>query len=413
MSKKLGDLLVEQGRVTPLELQEALRAQRIFGGSLGTHLLQFGFLTEAELGAALEEVHGVPAVSRAELLAALPGLFALLPVDFARRHRALPFRIEGDALHLALQNPADSLALHEAAFLTGYRVVPHVAPEAVIRDALTSQLRGEPPGGTAPAPPAASGPGAPPPDVTTGPMRAASPPAAASAAPAAARPPAAAVDTNPVVVTRRGPPRTAVPPAPAPGPEPVEEEESPTAALHHPVAARGASAERPEGDGGDPLAETGRRLAAATTRDEVLAVALDEMASHFPRVCAFAIRGREAMLWRSSGLPRTPTRPVAIPLDESSILAFPDDGPVLRYGPVAATPANQDLYILLGGRIPRVVLVVPVQVKKRTVVVLYGDDPDGTAPPPDFVRVRRLAALTAWALEAVILRGKILRASGA
>ena len=408
MSRKLGDLLVEQGRITPLELQEALRAQRIFGGSLGTHLLQLGFVSEAELGSALDRVHGVPAVSRAELLSAAPEVFALLPTDFARRHRAMPFRVEGDELHLALQNPADTLALHEAAFLTGFRVVPHVAPEAVIRDALAAHLRLDPGAGpaTGGAVPAA---GPPPRDVTTGPMRAADRQAAAVRPPPTPPPPGAAIDTNPVVVT----------PAASPGRpgggrglrEPPDDEESPTAALRHPAAAGGASA-RSGAAADDPLAEVGRRLSAATSRDEVLAVALDEMAAHFPRACAFAVRGHEALLWRSAGLPRTPTRPIAIPLDESSVLSFPDDGPAVRYGPVAATPSNQDLYILLGGRIPRVALVVPVQVKKRTVVVLYGDDPEGTSRPPDFVRVRRLAALTAWALEAVILRGKILRESG-
>lgn len=394
MSKKLGDLLVEQGRITPLELQEALRAQRIFGGSFGTHLLQLGFVTEAELGCALEEVHGVPAASRAELVTAPPEVFALLPTDFVRRHRAMPFRVEGDALHLALQNPADTLALHEAAFLTGCRVVPHVAPEAVIRDALAAHLRLD-----AASPPTR--------DVTTGPMRAAVPPRPAPPG----RTPGAPVDTNPVVVkpARSGP---AVPEADRPRPAPLDEEESPTASLGHPAAASGITA-RLDAEGSDALAEAGRRLAAAMTRDEVLAVALDEMAALFPRACAFAVRGPEALLWRSKGLPRTPTRPIAIPLDETSVLSFPDEGAALRYGPVAATPSNQDLYILLGGRIPRVALVVPVQVKRRTVVVLYGDDPDGTSRPPDFARVRRLAALTAWALEAVILRGKILRESGA
>jgi hypothetical protein len=406
VSKKLGDLLVEQGRITPLELQEALRAQRIFGGSLGTHLLQLGFVSESELGAALEVVHGVPAVGRAALLTAPPGVFALLPADYTRRHRALPFRVEGDELHLALQNPADTLALHEAAFLTGFRVVPHIAPEAVIKDALAAHLRLD----------ADAAPGGPPVrDVTTGPMHAAGPSRPDRAPDPPGRPPAAAVDTNPVVVSRARPP--APPPGalspPAAPPEPLDDEESPTAALRHPAAAHGAIA-GPAGPGpGDPLAEVGRRLAAASSRDEVLAVALEEMAAHFPRVCAFAVRGREAVLWRSAGLPRTPSRPIAIPLDESSVLAFPDEGPAVRYGPVAATAANQDLYILLGGRIPRVALVVPVQVKKRTVVVLYGDDPEGTSRPPDFVRARRLAALTAWALEAVILRGKILRESGA
>ena len=379
MSRKLGDLLVEQGRITPLELQEALRAQRIFGGSLGTHLLQLGSVSEAELGNALEQVHGVPAVGRAELLTAAPEVFALLPTDYARRHRAMPFRVEGDELYLALQNPADTLALHEAAFLTGFRVVPHVAPEAVIRDALAAHLRLDP----------------------------SATPAAPGAAHAAARP-ARDAATGPDGARHR------------PGgaarfrglSERADDEESPTAELGH-ASVGSVATGRAGAAPGDPLAEAGRRLAAATTRDEVLAVALDEMAALFPRACAFAVRGREALLWRSTGLPRTPTRPIAIPLEESSVLSLPDDGPAMRYGPVASTPANQDLYILLGGRIPRVALVVPVQVKKRTVVVLYGDDPEGTSRPPDFVRVRRLAALTSWALEAVILRGKILRESGA
>ncbi len=412
MSRKLGDLLVEQGRITPLELQEALRAQRIFGGSLGTHLLQLGFVSESELGTALETVHGVPCVGRAELVTAAPEVFALLPADYARRHRALPFRVEGDELFLALQNPADTLALHEAAFLTGFRVVPHVAPEAVIRDALAAHLRLDLASAATtsarapmPAPPVQ--------DVTTGPMRATDRQARALSPSPAIRPPGAAVDTNPIVVASGTPPHArAGAGVEGPAGEAPDDEESPTAALRHPVTASGATG-RSSSAAPDPLADVGRRLASATTRDGVLAVALAEIAAHFPRACAFALRGDEAVLWSSSGLPRPPTRPIAIPLDETSVLSFADDGPVVRYGPVAATPSNQDLYILLGGRIPRVALVVPVQVKKRTVVVLYGDDPEGTSRPPDFVRVRRLAALTSWALEAVILRGKILRESGA
>jgi hypothetical protein len=412
VSRKLGDLLVEQVRITPLELQEALRAQRIFGGSLGTHLLQLGFVSEAELGSALEQVHGVPAVSRAELLTAAPEVVAMLPTDYARRHRALPFRVEGDELHLVLQNPADTLALHEAAFLTGFRVVAHVAPEAVIRDAIAAHLRLDP-GAATPATGAVSASAPPVQDVTTGPMRASDRQAAAARPVPLALRASAPIDTNPVVVTPVGPPaRPSASAGERERPGAPDDEESPTAALRHPAAASGATA-RPDAGAGDPLADVGRRLAAATTRDEVLEIVLDELASHFPRACAFAVRGREAILWRSTGLPRTPTRPIAIPLDESSVLSFPDDGPALRYGPVAATSSNQDLYILLGGRIPRIALVIPVQVKKRTVVVLYGDDPEGASPPPDFVRVRRLAALTAWALEAVILRGKILRESGA
>ncbi len=384
MPKKLGELLVEEGRVTPLELQEALRAQRIFGGSLGSHLLQLGVISEEELAAALERIHGLPSVGRGELLAASRAVRALLPADFVRRHRAIPFRVENDELHLAMQCPADTIALHEAAFLTGYRVVPHVAPEAVLRDAIAAHQRNA--------------------TATTGPMSAAAA-ARRSAPPSRGVDPAR--DTNPVVVTPRPPGAPHPGPAlhPPEPPAPISEEESPTAELHGSPATDARA-------GSSALAVTGRRLADAGTRDEVLGIALDEIAACFPRACVFAIRGREALLWDSRGLPRTPGRPLAIPLDESSILCAPEGSAELRYGPVAATASNQDFYLLLGGKFPRVALVAPVPVRQRTVVVLYGDDPAGTAAPPDFARLRRMSALVAWALESVILRGKILRESG-
>lgn len=394
MPRRLGELLVEEGRITPVELQEALRAQRIFGGSLGTHLLQLGVIDEEDLGSALARVHALPAAARAELLAAPPAVRALLPSDFVLRHRAIPFRLENDELHLAMQNPADSLALHEAAFLTGYRVVPHVAPEAVLRDAISSFQRNvDPPSFRAVA---ATARGRAPLDVTTGPMSAAAAARRSAASPRGADP---SRDTNPVVVTPGSPSRGRAAPR-----TDSSAEESPTAELHGPAA---------EGSGDGALAATGRRLAAARSRDEVLAIALDEISACLPRACVFAIRGREAILWRSRGLPRSPARPITIPLDESSVLAAPEGSAELRYGPVAMTASNQDLYMLLGGKIPRVALVVPIPVRQRTVLVLYGDDPDGTAPPPDFARTRRLAALLSWALEATILRGKILRESGA
>lgn len=136
MARKLGEILVQEGLINPSQLEAALVAQRQEGGALGSHLMALGFLTEEELAPALAKVYGVPAVLTPDLLAAPPEVVALLSADYSRRHRAFPFRIEGRFLHLALQNPADLLAVDEAAFLTGFAIRRTVATEAAILTAL-------------------------------------------------------------------------------------------------------------------------------------------------------------------------------------------------------------------------------------------------------------------------------------
>ncbi|RMG44987.1 MAG: hypothetical protein D6718_08720 [Acidobacteria bacterium] len=141
MARMLGELLVASGRLTEDQLAEALRTQSLFGGPLGAHLMQLGFVDDTGLAEALAELHGVAPVTRAELAEAPPDVLALVPAAFARRHRVLPFRRDEEGLHVALENPGDSLALKEVSAITGLPVVPHVAPEAVLRQALAALER--------------------------------------------------------------------------------------------------------------------------------------------------------------------------------------------------------------------------------------------------------------------------------
>lgn len=136
MARKLGETLVARGAITEKQLIEALRTQRIFGETLGSTLLRLGAVKEDELGQALALMHDVPAATRFDIEQTAPEVVALVSAEFAKRHRALPFRVDGDRLCLALQNPADSLAIHEAAFLTNFDIVVHVAPEAILKEAL-------------------------------------------------------------------------------------------------------------------------------------------------------------------------------------------------------------------------------------------------------------------------------------
>lgn len=162
-----------------------------------------------------------------------------------------------------------------------------------------------------------------------------------------------------------------------------------------------------------PLAGVGRALAVARQRDEVLTLLLKELSAHMPRSVLFLWKKDHAVAWRAKGVALPSSGPLQIDLRAASVLDSIRNGQLFHYGPVEMTAANEDLFTVLGGAAPRVALVLGVVVKTHPVVALYGDDPDGDAPPPDFQVMKQLSSLGSWALEALVLRRKILRESGA
>ena len=53
--RRLGDIIVERGLVTPDQLEEALRVQRTTGGKLGEVLVELGFMTRVGLAGVITE----------------------------------------------------------------------------------------------------------------------------------------------------------------------------------------------------------------------------------------------------------------------------------------------------------------------------------------------------------------------
>ena len=86
--KKLGELLVEREWVTRDQLTQALRHQQVFGGRLGTCLLELTLLSEDRLTKALSDQVGVPAVTQDDLrvIPTTPEL----PAKLDCRLRAIP-----------------------------------------------------------------------------------------------------------------------------------------------------------------------------------------------------------------------------------------------------------------------------------------------------------------------------------
>jgi len=140
---KLGQLLVARGWITVQQLTRALQTQNSVGGRVGTCLLEMEVLGEDLLARSLSEQLGVPAAVIEDLRGIPEEVLRLIPEKLARRCRAIPFRVAGGRLDIAMQDPRNLVCQDEIAFACGRRVKVHVLHELRIYEALQRYYREE------------------------------------------------------------------------------------------------------------------------------------------------------------------------------------------------------------------------------------------------------------------------------
>ncbi len=142
--ENLGKVLREMKVITQTQLNNALADQKRTGRYLGRILLDKGVIKAKDYTMALCRLHGLPF---ADLTKQKPQKAAveLLPENVARRNRMIPFRIEDDALHVALGDPTSVGSLDMVrSFLKGMELVPHLAVEEDLDKAIEKFYDGEP-----------------------------------------------------------------------------------------------------------------------------------------------------------------------------------------------------------------------------------------------------------------------------
>lgn len=133
MSKKIGELLLEQGLVTPLQLDKALKTQLILGGHLGTCLIELGYVDEDAFGRTLAELHGLRYATPDALRQIAPQIIRVFSWKMAEKYQAIPIKLEEKTLHLAVVDPRN---LGRLSTLTGCKIVPWIAPEFRVYEAM-------------------------------------------------------------------------------------------------------------------------------------------------------------------------------------------------------------------------------------------------------------------------------------
>nr|MBP6321173.1 Flp pilus assembly complex ATPase component TadA [Giesbergeria sp.] len=136
---RLGDLLVQAGKLSARDLDRALSAQQEMGSMLGRVLVQLGLVSDADVAQALSLQLGVPLVAAQDFPEMMPEVEGLLP-DFLQANNLYPLRLDGNALHMAMAVPQDAFVIKALRLATGCTIRPHLALESDIEKALAEPV---------------------------------------------------------------------------------------------------------------------------------------------------------------------------------------------------------------------------------------------------------------------------------
>jgi type IV pilus assembly protein PilB len=142
VNRRLGDLLVAEGLLSPEQLRKALAEQKGTTDKLGSVLIRLGMITEEQLIGFLSRQYGIPSMTLSQLEVEADVL-RLVPTAIAKKYEVLPVKRLGNTLTLAMADPTNLFALDDISFMTNMRVLPVIASQAGIRTAIARCYEGQ------------------------------------------------------------------------------------------------------------------------------------------------------------------------------------------------------------------------------------------------------------------------------
>lgn len=133
--KKLGDILVESGKITREQLEYAIELQKKRGDKLGKILVDEGMVSENDIIEVLEYQLGVPHVKLDKYFID-PEIARIVPESIARKYNIIPIKKTDKLLTVAMSDPMNIFAIDEIKLASGLEVQPAIASENDIKAAI-------------------------------------------------------------------------------------------------------------------------------------------------------------------------------------------------------------------------------------------------------------------------------------
>lgn len=135
---RLGDLLINQGILTEIQLQAAIEKQKITGEKLGIVLTDMGITTEMEIAKALQRQLEYQIVQLSGLKINPEILKLVSDVSFLKKNVMIPFDfLPGKAgIYVAMSDPMNIMAIDDLALVTNMRIRPVIGTTSDIMAAI-------------------------------------------------------------------------------------------------------------------------------------------------------------------------------------------------------------------------------------------------------------------------------------
>ena len=136
MSSKLSSVLVQTEAVPVRKVEEAIQRQVIYGGSLGTNLLEMGALGEEQLLSCLARATDLDYADYRWIHHPDPEAQKAFPRKLVERYRMIPVNVHGSVLRGMVEAALDPSVLEELSFMLGQTLRTYILPEIRFAQAL-------------------------------------------------------------------------------------------------------------------------------------------------------------------------------------------------------------------------------------------------------------------------------------
>ncbi len=141
-SKKLLEILLSEGLVSEAQAAEVEKAQAATGAPLQEILLDKRFVDDEGLAKALALQLDIPFVRLIDQNID-PQVVKILAEETARQYKVIPVKLEGEHLYVAFVSPLNLPARDEIKLVTGYNILPMVATEKEVEQAINQYYKVE------------------------------------------------------------------------------------------------------------------------------------------------------------------------------------------------------------------------------------------------------------------------------
>ena len=133
--KRLGDMLIEAGYITPQQLSEALKIQKASGKRLGETLTDVGLVAEKDIIDVLCLQLGIDFIDLSHTVLPVE-LTSIIPKALAKRYTMVPVKATPDEVVVAMADPMNLIAQEEARAAARRRITPAISTRTAIERSI-------------------------------------------------------------------------------------------------------------------------------------------------------------------------------------------------------------------------------------------------------------------------------------